>query len=136
MLSIIYYSKPSITELEVKCATDAARNGWGEHCYDYISKFEKLFTKHIGVKNAIATSSCTVAYHMGLTALDIKPKDEVILADINWIACVAPITYLKAKPVFIDVLPETWCINPKLVEKAITTRTKAIIAIPNLKVLE
>ena len=55
----ILYTKPSITELEVQYATDAAANGWGEHCYDYIVPFEEAFKAHLRVKNAIATSSCT-----------------------------------------------------------------------------
>jgi len=66
---------------------------------------------------------------MGLAALGIKPGDEVVLADINWIASAAPITYLGARPVFVDVLPDTWCIDPEKAEKAITPRTKAIIAV-------
>lgn len=125
----IYYTKPSITELEVKYATDAAANGWGERCYEYIKRFEEMFKQHLGVKHAIATSSCTGALHMGLASLGIGPGDEVILADTNWIASAAPITYLGAKPVFVDILPDTWCINPHLAETAITPRTKAIIAV-------
>ena len=62
----IHYTKPSITELEVEYATDAARNGWGVRCYEYINRFEEAFKKHLGVKYAIATSSCTGALHMGL----------------------------------------------------------------------
>lgn len=128
MSNRIYYAKPSITDLEVEYATDAARNGWGEHCYDYIYKFEDSFKKHLGVKYALATSSCTGALHMGLAALGIGLGDEVILADINWIATAAPITYLGAKPVFVDILPDTWCIDPELAGAAITPKTKAIIA--------
>ena len=125
----IHYTKPSITEREVEYATDAARNGWGDRCYEYINRFEELFKQHLGVKYAIATSSCTGALHMGLAALGVGPDDEVILADTNWIASVAPITYLGATPVFVDILPDTWCINPELAEAAITPRTKAIIAV-------
>jgi perosamine synthetase len=128
-MSRIYYTKPSITELEIRYATDAAANGWGEKCYDYIYRFENLFKKHLNVKYAIATSSCTGALHMGLAALGIGPGDEVILADINWIASAAPITYLGAKPVFVDILPDTWCIHPEKAEAAITPKTKAIIAV-------
>ena len=69
----IHYTKPSITELEVTYATDAARNGWGERCYDYIYRFEPAFESHLGVRHAIATSSCTGALHMGLAALGIGP---------------------------------------------------------------
>jgi perosamine synthetase len=129
MKSRIYYTKPSITEKEVSYATDAARNGWGPRCYDYIVRFEEAFKSHLGVKYAIATSSCTGALHMGLAGLGIGPGDEVILADTNWIASVAPITYLGAKPVFVDILEDSWCIDPVLAEAAITPRTKAIIAV-------
>jgi perosamine synthetase len=128
-MSKIHYTKPSITELEIRYATDAAANGWGERCYEYIGRFEQLFRQHLGVKHAIATSSCTGAMHMGLAALGVGLDDEVILADINWIASAAPITYLGARPVFVDVLPDTWCIDPKKVEAAITPRTKAIVAV-------
>lgn len=129
MKSRILYTKPSITELEVAYATDAALNGWGEKCYEYINKFEEKFREFTGAKYAIATSSCTGALHMGLAAIGVGLEDEVILADINWIASAAPITYLGAKPVFVDILPDTWCINPELVEAAITPRTKAIVAV-------
>ncbi len=125
----IHYTKPSITDLEVRYATDAAANGWGQKCYAYIHRFESSFREHLSVKHAIATSSCTGALHMGLAALGIGPGDEVILADTNWIATAAPITYLRAKPVFVDILPDTWCIDPVLAEKAITPRTRAIIAV-------
>ena len=128
-MSRIYYTKPSITELEVQFATDAATNGWGDRCYEYIDRFEREFAKHLGVKHAIATSSCTGALHMGLAALGVGPGDEVILADTNWIASAAPITYLGATPVFVDVLPDTWCIDPAKAEAAITPRTKAIVAV-------
>ena len=124
----IYYTKPSITELEVRYATDAAANGWGDLCYEYILRFEDLFKEYLGVKYAIATSSCTGALHMGLAALGVGPGDEVILADTNWIATAAPIVHLGAKPVFVDILPDSWCIDPELAEQAITPRTKAIIA--------
>lgn len=128
-MSRIHYTKPSITELEIRYATDAATNGWGERCYEYIARFENLFREHLGVKHAIATSSCTGAMHMGLAALGVNSGDEVILGDINWIASAAPITYLGAKPVLVDVLPDTWCIDPEKAEAAITPRTKAIIAV-------
>jgi perosamine synthetase len=125
----IPYTKPSITALEVEYAADAATNGWGEHCNDYISRFEAAFKSHLGVSYAVATSSCTGALHMGMAALGIGPGDEVILAETNWIATVAPIVHLSATPVFVDVLSDTWCLNPALVEDAITPRTKAIVAV-------
>lgn len=125
----IAYTKPSITELEVSYATDAAANGWGDKCYEYLNRFESAFKDHLGVKHAIATSSCTGALHMGLSALGIGPGDEVIMADTNWIASAAPIVQLGAKPVFVDILADSWCIDPNLAEAAITPRTKAIVAV-------
>ena len=129
MTTRIYYTKPSITDLEVSYATDAAANGWGDKCYDYIQRFEQAFCAHLGVRFAIATSSCTGALHMGMAALEIGPGDEVILADINWIATVAPVIHLGAKPVFVDILPDSWCLDPQQVEQAISPKTKAIVAV-------
>ncbi|NLR34711.1 DegT/DnrJ/EryC1/StrS family aminotransferase [Aeromonas hydrophila] len=125
----ILYTKPSITSLEIGYATDAATSGWGERCYEYIDRFERLFREHLGVKYAIATSSCTGALHMGMAALGIGAGDEVILADSNWIASVAPVVHLGATPVFVDILPDSWCLDPELVAAAITPRTKAILAV-------
>lgn len=125
----IAYTKPSITDLEVGYATDAARNGWGTRCYDYIHRFESAFMAHLGSSFAIATSSCTGALHMGLAALGVGPGDEVILADTNWIASAAPIVHLGATPVFVDILEDSWCLDPERVERAITPRTKVILAV-------
>lgn len=129
MKSRIYYTKPSITELEVRYATDAAANGWGDKCYEYIGRFEQAFKDHLGVEYAIATSSCTGALHLGMAALGVGAGDEVILADTNWIATASPIVHLGATPVFVDILPDTWCLDPARVEAAITPRTKAIVAV-------
>ncbi|HIF06142.1 MAG TPA: DegT/DnrJ/EryC1/StrS family aminotransferase [Gemmatimonadetes bacterium] len=129
MKSRIHYTKPSITDLEVHYAADAAARGWGERCYEYIERFEREFATYIGVQYAIATSSCTGALHMGMAALGIGAGDEVILADSNWIATAAPIFHLGAKPLLVDILPDSWCLDPDLVEKAITPRTKAIVAV-------
>lgn len=124
----IHYTKPSITSREVELATDAAATGWGPKCYDYIKKFEAGFADWLGSDYAIATSSCTGALHMGMSALGIGAGDEVVMADINWIATVAPIHHLGATPVFVDILEDSWCIDPEAAEAAITPKTKAIIA--------
>lgn len=124
----IFYTKPSITDLEKKYAADAVDTGWGAKCYDYINRFEALFADYVGVNYAIATSSCTGALQMGLAALGVGKGDEVILADTNWIATAAPIVHLGAEPIFVDILPDTWCLDPAQVEARITPRTKAIVA--------
>ncbi|MCD5992981.1 DegT/DnrJ/EryC1/StrS family aminotransferase [Pseudomonas sp. CDFA 602] len=128
-MSRIHYTKPSVGELEASYVLDAVQNGWGERCYDYLNRFEKTFAGHIGARWAVATSSCTGALHLGMAALGIGANDEVILGNSNWIASAAPITYLGGKPVFVDVSPEDWCLDPDAVRKAITPRTKAILAV-------
>ena len=125
----ILHTKPNIGKLEKEFVYDAIDNGWGDNCYDYIYKFQDSYKSYLNVNYAIATSSCTGAIHIALKALDIKPGDEVIVPDATWIASVAPITYLSAKPIFVDVLDSTWCIDPKKIEKAITPKTKAIVAV-------
>ena len=125
----ISITKPSITDLEIEYVNDAIRNGWGLKCYDYIYRFEKEFAQYQQQAFALATSSCTGAIHIALMALGVKAGDEVIIPDITWIASVEPVLYIGAKPVFVDVLEDTWCIDPIKVEEAITSKTKAILVV-------
>jgi perosamine synthetase len=129
LMKKIPINKPSITDLEISYVNDAIRNGWGEKCYDYIRKFESSFSEYFGSKHSLATSSCTGAIHLALMALGVKAKDEVIVPEITWIASVEPVIYIGAKPVFVDVLSDTWCIDPVKIRKAITPKTKAIIVV-------
>jgi perosamine synthetase len=122
-------TKPSITDLEINYVNDAIRNGWGEKCYDYIIQFEKEFAKYEGTNHALATACCTGAIHLALMALGVKAGDEVIAPETTWIATVEPALYIGAKPIFVDVLSDTWCIDPKKIEVAITPKTKAIIVV-------
>ncbi|MEO5684447.1 MAG: DegT/DnrJ/EryC1/StrS family aminotransferase [Chitinophagaceae bacterium] len=125
----IVINKPSVTDLEIEYVNDAITNGWGPKCYEYIYRFEKEFASYQGSAYAMATSSCTGAIHIALMALGVKAGDEVIAPDITWIASIEPILYIGAKPVLVDVLPDTWCIDPAKVEAAITQKTKAIIVV-------
>ena len=109
---MIPYAKPSITDLEVEIVLDAISNGWGDKCYDYIEKFEQEFARKIGANFGVATSSCTGALHLGLAASGITAGDEVIMADLNWIATAAPVVHLNAAPVFVDIDLANWCIDP------------------------
>lgn len=122
-------NKPSITELEIEYVNDAIANGWGEKCYDYIYKFQDDFAAYQQSRYALATSSCTGAIHLALMALGVKAGDEVIVPDITWIASVEPILYIGAKPVFVDVEEDSWCISPEAIRNAVTDKTTAIIAV-------
>ena len=128
-LQNIPINKPSITELEISLVNDAVKNGWGSKCYEYISQFEKDFAKYQGSEYALATSSCTGAIHLSLMAMGLKEGDEVIVPDITWIASVEPVLYIGAKPVFVDVMKDTWCIDPAKIEASITDKTKGIIVV-------
>jgi len=125
----IFVAGPWITKHEIKIVNDALRHGWYEKAYYYVETFQNEFAKYHDRKFGIMTTNCTHAIHLLLTALDIKEGDEVIVPDLTWIATAAPITYLRATPVFCDVEPENWCLDPKSVEKNITKKTKAIIVV-------
>jgi len=122
-------NRPSITELEISYVNDAIANGWGEKCYDYIYRFENSFKSYLNSDYALATSSCTGAIHLALMALGVKAGDEVIVPEITWIASVEPILYIGATPVFVDILKDTWCIDPAKIVEAITLKTKVIIPV-------
>lgn len=120
---------PSITEKEISYVTDAVTNGWNQHWGDYIARFERAFAEYVGTKHALSTSSCTGALHLILAALGVKPGDEVIVPEITWIATASAACYLGAKPVFVDVEEDTWCMCPKSLAKAITPKTKVIMPV-------
>lgn len=91
--------------------------------------FNKLFAEFTGVKYAICAVNGTVTLQMALEALSIGIGDEVILPGLTWQATAATIIDVNAIPVLVDVCEDTWCIDPKEIEKAITPRTKAIIPV-------
>jgi perosamine synthetase len=129
MKKLILTAGPSITQKEIDYVNDALINGWNEKWGDYIKRFEQAFCEFIGVKHALSTSSCTGALHLSMLGLGIGKDDEVIVPDISWVATASAVSYLSAKPVFADVLPDTWCIDPESIERRITKRTKAIMPV-------
>ena len=120
---------PSITQLEIDCVTDAVTNAWYENANMYHEKLEQTFAEYLGVRHATALPSCTSGIHLSLLALGIGPGDEVIIPEITWIATAAPVSYVGATPLFVDIDPGTWCIAPESIEAAITPQTKAIITV-------
>lgn len=120
---------PWITDREVDYVAEAARSAWFSNHYEFNRRFEETFAAWVGVKYAVSLPHCTAAIHLSLVAAGIGPGDEVIVPDVTWIASVAPVTYVGATPIFADIRPDTWCIDPASVEKSITERTKAIIGV-------
>ena len=128
-MKTIHWAGPSITEHEIDIVHDAMRNGWYENKFDYVEKFQHEFAIYHDRKYGIMTPNCTSAIHLLLTALEISEGDEVILPECTWIATGAGITYLRANPIFCDVDPKNWCLDPRSAEKLITPKTKAVIAV-------
>jgi dTDP-4-amino-4,6-dideoxygalactose transaminase len=96
---------------------------------DWVARFESRFAEYLGSRHAIAVTSCTGALHLSLVALGIRPGDEVITTPMTFIATATSIMEAGAKPVFIDVEPETGNLDASRVEAAITERTRAIMPV-------
>jgi perosamine synthetase len=120
---------PSITEKEIQLVTDAVTNGWYDDRNLHTDLFIKEFKEIVNRKYILPVSNCTAAIHLSLLALDIKAGDEIIVPDITWIASVAPIIYVGAIPVFVDINIDDWCISLESMKKSLTNKTKAIIVV-------
>jgi dTDP-4-amino-4,6-dideoxygalactose transaminase len=94
-----------------------------------VAAFEERFSAYCNVKHCVALNTGTSALHLALLATGIRPGDEVITVSMTFVATTAAILYCGAKPVFVDVDPHTWTMDPSLVEAAITPRTRAIMPV-------
>ncbi len=94
-----------------------------------VAEFEKRFSDFIGVKHSIATSNGTTALHIGMLSMGIRPGDEVITSPFSFMASATSIIFTGAKPVFADIDPENWNIDPESVRKEVTPKTKAIMPV-------
>ena len=94
-----------------------------------VKEFETELARYLGVKYAVSVNNCTSALHLAILAFGIKEDDEVLVADFTFPATGHVVSYCKAKPIFIDIDPETYNIAPNLIEEKITPRTKAIIPV-------
>ena len=120
---------PYITQKEEDYVVDAVRNGWYATYDKHIKLLEKTFAEYVGAKHAIATYCGTHALHLATIALGLGPGDEVICTDQIYIATALAISYVGATPVFVDIDPDTLCINPDKLLEAITPKTKAIMVV-------
>lgn len=125
----ISFAGPWITKKEFDYVNDALKNGWYETYDMHIKKLEKKIAEYLPAKYTIATHCCTLALHLATTSLDLKKGDEVICPDFSWAATAYAIAYTGAETVFVDIDPDTWCIDPKMIKKAITKKTKAIMLV-------
>lgn len=96
---------------------------------DEVQAFEQEFARYSGASHAVAVNSGTSALHLALLAAGIGPGDDVITTPMTFVATTAAIIYAGARPVFVDIEPNTWNIDPELIARAITSRTKAILPV-------
>ena len=104
-------------------------SSWISSSGKYIDQFEEVFAEFCNAKHAIACSNGTAALHLALLVFGLGPGDEVIVPTLTFIASANAVTYCGAKPVFVDSEPETWNMNPELIESKISSRTKGIVVV-------
>jgi perosamine synthetase len=114
---------------EREYVVDCLESGWISSAGPYVGRFEEAFADVVGTRHAISCSNGTVALHLMLAAAGIGAGDEVIVPTFTMAATAAAVAYLGADPVFVDVLPDTGNIDPNAAAAAMTSRTKAIIAV-------
>ncbi|WP_020532621.1 DegT/DnrJ/EryC1/StrS family aminotransferase [Flexithrix dorotheae] len=122
---------PVFDESDVDAVTEVAKSGaWGNpDCTGRVAQFEKEFAEYCGSKYAISCVNGSVALRLALIACGVKPGDEVIVPPYTFIATASIVLEANCVPVFVDIDPETYNIDPVQIEKAITSKTKAIIPV-------
>jgi len=126
--TVIPVARPFVGEEEEQAVLQVLRSGWlsqGQR----VGEFERDFAEYVGAKHAIAVSSCTTALHLALVAAGIGSGDEVLCPSLSFIATANSIRYVGATPVFVDIDPVTFNLDPNRLEAAITPRTKAILVV-------
>jgi len=125
---MIPYGRQSIDEEDIKAVVEVLRSDWLT-TGPKVEEFERAFARAVGAKHAVAVSSGTAALHAAMYALGIGPGDEVIVPPMTFAATANCVVFQGGTPVFADVEEETLLIDPKEVERRITPRTRAIIAV-------
>jgi perosamine synthetase len=122
-------ANPSLNGNEFKYLTDAFFSSWISSTGAYINKFEEDFSNYSDCTYGISVSNGTVALHLALVALGIGKGDEVIVPDLTFAATINAVLHTNATPVIVDIEENSWCIDPKEIEKAITPNTRAIVPV-------
>jgi perosamine synthetase len=128
-MSMIPVASADVSPIEEAYATEAIRSSWISSTGPFIDRFEREFADLCGTRHALACSNGTTALHLAMLGLGLRAGDEVIVPSMTYIATANAVRYCGGEPVFVDVDRETWCISPSEIEKAITPRTRGIVAV-------
>ena len=121
----ILLSQAHVTDLEVSMVTAAIQSGWVAPLGPDVDAFEAEVETFVGVGNALALSSGTAALHLGLLGVGVRPGDDVIVATLTFGATAFAVTYAGARPVFLDIEPDGWGLDPALLESVLAQRARA-----------
>jgi dTDP-4-amino-4,6-dideoxygalactose transaminase len=127
-VKMIPVARPFVGEEEEQAVLQVLRSGWLSQGAR-VAEFESRFAEYVGAKHAVAVSSCTTGLHLALVAAGIGADDEVLCPSLSFIATANSIRYVGATPIFVDIDPATFNLDPHRVEEAITPRTKAILLV-------
>jgi dTDP-4-amino-4,6-dideoxygalactose transaminase len=125
----IFLSSPDVSEIDRAHLLEAFDSGWIAPVGPHLERFERAICEETGARHAVALSSGTAALHLALEALGVREGDEVITSTLTFAATANAIRYVGARPVFVDVDPETWNLDPALVAEAIAARRRRVAAI-------
>lgn len=120
---------PDLGGNEERYVVEAIRSSWISSTGPFVDRFETDFAELCGTTEAVGVVNGTAALHLALMALDVRPGDEVLVPSLTYIATANAVRYVGAEPVFVDVDPETWCIDPGQLEANVTARTKGVISV-------
>jgi len=126
--NVLIFGSPKIEQPEIDEVVQCLKSGW-IGTGPKVAKFEDNFRDYIGSKHAVALNSCTAALHLSMLVSGVSAGDEVITTPMTFAATSNAIIHTGAKPVFVEVEKDSMNIDPKLIEKAITPKTKAILPV-------
>ena len=119
---------PLIEEDDIRAVRDAMLSGWITSGPKSV-RFEEDFARYVGIEHAVAVNSGTAALHLALEAIGVREDDEVIVPTLTFAATAEAVVYCRARPILVDCEPDTFNLDPKQVQRAITRRTRAIIPV-------